>query len=115
LSLGPFCGNPLHASRIFHVTLNSASSRDEVLAAYLDAACYAEVNDAALCRQFITACRCLLLILPKRAVHGQGQAEQIETSPELLQQQIVDARRWLSSNDAATPQTTFSDFSNFRQ
>jgi hypothetical protein len=96
------------------MTLNSATSRDEVLAAYLDSACYAEVGNVALCRQFITACRCLLILIPKRATHGSGRAEEIETSPELLQQQIVDAGRWLSANDTTT-QTTFSDFSNFRQ
>ena len=95
--------------------LNSASSRDEVLAVYLDTACYAEVGSADLCRQFITACRCLLLIIPKRATHGQGRSQEIETSPELLQQQIIDARRWLAVNDASTPQTSYCDFTNFRQ
>jgi len=97
-------------------TLNSASTRADTLAAYKDTASYAEDGDAGKARAFITACRLLLLILPKRAMHGgTAGGEQIDLNPELIAAQITEAKRWLIGNDTSTPQTTYSDFSNFRQ
>ena len=96
-------------------TLNSASSLDDVQASYADSASYHEDGSPAKARAFITACRLLLLLLPKRASRGgRAQGEEIELDPRLLAEQITEAKRFLSeSADRTVPPNTFS-FQSFR-
>src|SRR5262245_57513999 len=61
-------------------TLSSSSTLEQVKAAYIDNASYAEDNSAAKARTFVTACRILLLKLPKRAAHGRGNEIELDTS-----------------------------------
>lgn len=98
----------------FMATLNSASTRDEMLAAYNDNASYSEDGDAAKARAFITACRCLLMKTPRRVARGGPASEEIEMEPRLLMDQIEEARRWLSVNASQRESVAFSDFSDFR-
>ncbi|MGA2032310.1 MAG: hypothetical protein ABSG68_08655 [Thermoguttaceae bacterium] len=78
-------------------SLNSASSLDDIRAAYADNASYAEDHDTGKCRRFITACRLLLLDLPKRASHGGTSAEEVELDLEVLRGEIQHAQSWLAS------------------
>lgn len=94
-------------------TLNSASTLAEIKAAYFDNASYSEEGDAAKARAFITACRCLLMKIPRRVAHGGPASEEIEMEPRLLLDQIEEAKRWLASN-AASASVQYSDFTNFR-
>ena len=90
--------------------LSSASSLDEIQAAYADAACYQEDGSASKARAFITACRLLLLQLPKRVSKGgRAQGEEVELDPGLLARQIDEAKRYLTSTAIATaPPKCFS-------
>ncbi len=96
-------------------TLNSASSLDDVFAAYLDNASYEEQASAPMCRAFITACRCLLLLLPKRTSHA-NRAEEVETDPAVITEEMKAAKMWLTINSAAlsAARAAYCDFTNFR-
>jgi hypothetical protein len=98
-------------------TLNSASSLAEIKAAYFDNASYSEDADVAKARAFITACRCLLMKIPRRVARGGPASEEIEMEPRLLMDQIAEAKKWLTDNapsSASDGAVRFSDFSNFR-
>jgi hypothetical protein len=97
-------------------TLDSQSSLDDVRAAYADNASYQEDGSAAKCRAFMTACRLLLLHLPKRMAHGGRGNEEIEMDLTVIQAEIREARQWLAVYGAAeaAARATFSSFENFR-
>jgi len=87
-------------------SLTSASTLPEIKAAYADNASYVEDGSAVKARAFITACRLLLLRLPKRAMKGgRASGEEIELEPRLLAEQIGEAKKFLSEANlvAATP------------
>jgi hypothetical protein len=92
------------------MALNSASTLLEVKASYSDNASYHEDGSAAKARTFITACRLLLLMLPKRvSAGGRSQGEEVEFDARLLQDQIVEAKRFLTEfNVADAPRRGFS-------
>ena len=96
-------------------SLSSTSTLAEVKAAYADNASYLEDGSAAKARAFITACRLLLLMLPKRAVKGgRTSGEEIELDPSQLAGQIAEAQRFLTEcNLSAAPPKVFS-CENFR-
>jgi len=96
-------------------TLNSASSLDDVFAAYLDSASYEEDMSVPKCRAFITACRCLLLLVPKRTSHA-NRAEEVEIDPEAIIEQMKAAKLWLTVNSAAlsAARAAYADFTGFR-
>ncbi|MFZ5833016.1 MAG: hypothetical protein ACOY3P_23260 [Planctomycetota bacterium] len=83
-------------------TLNSQSTREEILAAYADDASYAEDGSAAKARTFITACRLLLLKMPKRVSKGGTGGEELELDTRLIQEEKTAAERWLMANPDAT-------------
>ena len=83
-------------------TLSSTSTLDDIKAAYADSASYAEDGSPAKARAFITACKLLLLWLPRRsAATGGGQGEEIELEPRLIAEQEAEARKWLATYSSA--------------
>jgi hypothetical protein len=95
--------------------LNSASDWDAIKAAYANNASYDEDGSAAKARAFVTACRLLLLNLPKRVSKGgRLQGEEIEFDPRLLAEQIAEAQRWLSAYDVANSPARGFSIRNFR-
>lgn len=95
--------------------ITSASSFAQVQASYLDNVGYAEDNSPAKAKAFVTACRALLLLLPKAS--GQGSST-TAYSPDLIQKEMEEARGWLSVNDTTSsnsaPKTRFIGFGGFR-
>jgi hypothetical protein len=77
-------------------SLSSISTDAEVKAAYDDNAGYAEDDSVAMARTFVTACRILLRRLPKMAKLGGRHEVQID--PRVLQQELADARQFVSEN-----------------
>lgn len=80
-------------------TLTSSSTDAQVFAAYDDAASYAEDDDPAKAKLFVTAVRILLRRLPTFSAHGTARTQ---LSTELLQKQLERAEEWLASNDTET-------------
>jgi hypothetical protein len=95
-------------------TLSSSSTLAEIQAAYDDNASYEEDGDATKAAAFITACRMLLRRIPRRVSHGGRGAEEIETSPEQLREDIADAHRWLCAHGGNRRPVTVASFENFR-
>ena len=96
-------------------SLTSASTLAEIRAAYADNASYLEVGSAVKARTFITACRLLLLSLPKRAMKGgRSSGEEIELEPRLLAEQIGEAKRFLSEANLAAATPKVFSIENFR-
>ncbi len=95
--------------------LDSSSTLQEILDAYADNGSYGEEGSAAKGRAFCTACRLLLLQLPKRIASGRG-GEEVELEPELIERQLQQAKQWLDVNldSAGSGRTRYSDFSGFR-
>ena len=87
-------------------SLNSASTLQEVLDSYAENASYEEDNSPAKAAAFVTACRLLLLLLPKRAVKGgRTSGEEVELDITVVQTQLQEARRWLSVNGLSADAT----------
>jgi len=93
-------------------TLSSSSTLAEVQAAYDDSASYAEDESVGKAAAFITACRVLLRRLPKRAVHGGRETEEIELDPAMIRKELSEARRWIADRSTAT--LRFASFQDFR-
>jgi hypothetical protein len=90
-------------------TLSSSSTLTQIKNAYLDNASYAEDASVTKARAFITACRILLLRLPKRAAHGRGN--EVEMDPRLIAEEMRSAQRWLvSSSDNAIKHLSLEEF-----
>jgi len=79
--------------------LSSASTIDEIKAAYADNASYEEDASASKAKAFVTACRLLLLKLPKMAT-TEGGRQQLMLNPELIQGEMERATNWLSTSSA---------------
>lgn len=79
-------------------TLSSSSTLTAIKNAYIDNASYAEDASTAKAKAFITACRILLLKLPKRAAHGRGN--EVELDPRLIHDEMKAAQRWLAGQSA---------------
>lgn len=75
--------------------LSSASTAAEVRAAYMDNASYEEDGSATKAAAFITACRLLLLMMPK--LINQGSA-QLATSPDQIRAEMTRAQAWYATN-----------------
>lgn len=69
---------------------------DEIVTAYLDNADYEESASVSKCRSFITACRRLLLELPKQSSHTGAS---VSLNPELIADEMRRAQSWLASAD----------------
>lgn len=79
--------------------ITSSSTYAQVQAAYLDNVGYAEDDSPSKAKAFITACRALLLHLPKQSAHGSSSTS---FNPDLIQKEMVEAREWLSVNDTTS-------------
>jgi hypothetical protein len=99
-------------------TLDSTSTLSEILAAYADNASYAEDGSATKARSFITACRLLLINLPRRTSAGGKGGEEIELDPRMIQEEMQAAQRWLVTDPVATSADggglRFASFQDFR-
>lgn len=92
-------------------TLTSASTLAEIKAAYIDNASYAEDGDTTKARAFVTACRILLLKLPKRASFGRGLSDQ-ELDLGVLRDELRTAQRYLAGRGSAA--IRHADLRDFR-
>ena len=92
-------------------TLDSSSTLAEIKAAYADNASYQEDASVSKARAFATACRLLLMKLPKRMAQGAG--EEIELDLGLIRQELNTATGWLSANSTSGAIKHVS-FENFR-
>lgn len=96
-------------------TLSSSSTIQQIKDAYDDNASYEEDNDVAKAKIFVTACRMLLMKIPKLAGHGGGQ---VAMSPDLIRKELADARTFLQANDTSTSarkrRVLHPDLSNYR-
>ena len=77
--------------------VTSGSTDVEVFAAYEDNATYDLEASATKCRQFICACRVLLLRRPATVAQG---GTSVSEAPELIQTQLSQAEEWLAANDS---------------
>lgn len=96
-------------------TLDSSSTLAEIQAAYADNASYAEDSSVSKAKGFITACRLLILKLPKSSAAGHVSTT---LSPELLRDEIKDAQSWLAIHDdsnQANPGVTHMGFAEYRE
>lgn len=85
--------------------------------AYLTNAGYEENESIAECNAFITATRKLLVLPITRTANGARDGNELELNPELLNQMLDQARRWLAAAKAANDSTSVihADFTDFRQ
>jgi len=91
-------------------TLTSASTIDDVRAAYLDSASYEEDGDLEKAATFVTACRMLLLLIPKSATKS---GESYEIDPAQIKAELIEARRWISER-ATDSHVDYLDLSAIR-
>jgi hypothetical protein len=66
---------------------------------YLTNSDYDLSGSVAKAKLFVSACRALLLLLPKRS---RQSGHEIETDPAVVQKAEQNALRWLAENDTAT-------------
>jgi hypothetical protein len=88
------------------------SDYSDAYAAYISNADYDTEADATKAAAFISACRKLMLLMPKRARHGSG--EELEVDPATLRDELRGAQAWLARYRRAVKGPRLSDFSNFR-
>ncbi len=95
-------------------SLSSSSTLTEIEAAYADNASYEEDESLTKCAAFITACRLLLMKLPKKA---RQDSRELEMDLERISGEIVAAQAWRRANAgvaAGGSGVKHLDFSNFR-
>ncbi len=94
-------------------SLDSTSTLAQIKAAYYDNASYDEDSSTAKASAFATACRFLLLKLPKRMAHGGRGGDEVELDPVQIRLQLDAARQWVSANQVGGSVKHVS-FANFR-
>lgn len=94
--------------------LSSSSTLAEIVAAYADNASYEEDSSASKAAAFITACRLLLLKIPKRTKHAGGS--EIEVDPAQVREEMAAARNWSAANGGTSGSGGYrhASFENFR-
>ena len=95
------------------MSLDSTSTLAEIRAEYANNAYYAENGSLSECKDFIGACRLLLLVQPERVVHGGRGAEEISLNLEILERQLARAEQWYASKRGAT-KYVHASFQNLR-
>lgn len=97
-------------------TLDSNSTRDDVLNAYADNASYQEDNSLTKAKAFVTACR--LLLSPKfSARRSKGiNGTEVELDLALIRKELENAQTFVAARDTASTgaAVTHLSFSNFR-
>jgi len=94
-------------------TLSSTFTLAEIQASYYDNASYEEDSSIAKARAFVTACRFLLLKIPKTTAQGSGDS--VEMNIQSIQSELSHAQTWVSNNNTANGGgVRFSSFEDFR-
>jgi len=97
-------------------SLDSSSTLAQIRASYADNAGYGEDASPVMAAAFVTACRLLLLKLPKRSVHGGRGAEEIELELGQIRIELDQARQWIALNCSTVPAVRHVDFqTDFRE
>ena len=94
-------------------TLTSSSTLADAKAAFFDNASYEEDASTSKASAFITACRFLLLMIPRSHKHGDDEQE---FSPSMIKAEMDRARAWLdlNSSTASVGATRSASFEGFR-
>jgi len=93
-------------------TLDSTSTLADIKAAYADNASYAEDGSTAKAKAFVTACRLLLIKIPKRTAKDNSE---LEMDTKLIREEMDSANQWLAANGGTGgPSVKYADTSNFR-
>lgn len=79
------------------MTLSSASTLSDIKAEYADTCSYEEQGSTSLAKRFVTACRLLLLKLPKSGGHNGAT---VDMSTDLIHQQLQDAQQYVAAADS---------------
>ena len=82
-------------------SLTSSSTLAEIQAAYYDNASWEEDASTTKALAFVTACRFLLLKLPKRVAQGGRGGNETELDPSIIRAELNAARQWLAFSSAA--------------
>lgn len=96
------------------MSLTSASSHDDIVAAYVDNSDYADgAGDVSKARAFVQSCRILLIKRPSSAAHGPESAS---FDMRLLREEMLAAQSWLNANDStlSAGRVRFASFENIR-
>lgn len=94
------------------MSIDSASTQDDIVAVYLDNLGYDVDGSASKAREFIKACRALLVIHPSQ---WSQSTTNMTFDPSLWQKQLTDALAWLASNsDASSGSVRHLAFGDFR-
>jgi hypothetical protein len=80
------------------MSIDSASTQDDIVAAYLDNLGYDVEESPSKAREFIKACRALLVIHPSQ---WSQSTINMTFDPSLWQNQLNAAMSWLSANTQA--------------
>lgn len=99
------------------MSLNQFSDVADAIASYQANAAYEEEADTAKAAAFITACRHLLLLQPKRTKHGGGSGEELEFDPTIVKGALEDAQRWLRNQAGGelAGSVIYADLQDFRE
>lgn len=97
-------------------TLSGTSTVAEIETEWKANASYLEDDSPTKCRAFITAGKCLLLVLPSSTVKGENS---LGFNIEEIGSHIREAERWLAAHPTAMatylgPRATRADFRNSR-
>lgn len=98
-------------------SLTSSSTLAEIQASYIDNASYAEDGSVAKAKAFITACRVLLLKMPKSSNSREAGATY---NSDLILKEMEAAQAWVAANDSSPtntsggPSVSRLSFENFR-
>jgi len=95
-------------------TLSSSSTYDEITAAYYDNASYEEDSSLEKAAAFITACRFLLRLIPKRTAQGGRGGNETEFDVTVIRQELLDARRWLAFSTTGSSGVRHVSLADFR-
>jgi hypothetical protein len=89
------------------------STLTEARTGYLANADYAETGDLTKAKNFASACRALLLLMPVSAQHS---GEIAEFQPSLIADEMRKAQAWIAANDTAngSGDIRFFSFEGFR-
>lgn len=93
-------------------TLTQDSTFAEIRNEYATTASYHEDNSVAKARRFVTACRLLLLRLPKSSGHGASRADM---NPDMIERQLLDAERFVVGASGTNSGVKHLSFRSFRR
>lgn len=88
--------------------LTSASSIDDIIAAYVDNVGYDANGSVSQAQAFAQACRILLIKIPKRTRHGHGS--EIEIDPATIRAELKAAQAYIAAHSSGVIHADFTDF-----